>query len=824
VRLTDLIFNTQSVVRNITTFVRYPGDILFRQARRFAERQIENIEIPLSREDAKKKLATPVGSGARTTTIGKAAVPKAKKISAHKTKRQPIENPLEKSPFQEDDYLTGKRGRYRIRKLQDSFIAQQERGSRQEARISYVKHLYSARINKTNNVWIEEYRFSANESQMRKLKERVDRLEGVNLRSGGVQDFRIITPYDFFVDATYYNAGYLVSQEEPKNRISLREYLEKYEGMSRAELELLLNQVLQSLSFLHQQSIRFGDGTTQQGLIHGNLSLDTVWIEGASYTIGDRPQFKIYLKELSLWQDVFEIAKADHRFSDYAAASALSESASDQRQQDFRALSQIAASLLIDEPELDHCFVSRNVEKDLNQLEKWSLHSDTPLKKFIIALASSQFRTARLAISALRNLEPEEPEAIVAIADNNITAIASKNSWQYTLCFWLALLGVFGLAAWILRRNLPPQLINLSQTALQTGLAPTAINNKEIQDSLKALDKEVYTYRASVLWQDIIGRSRVSSNQNLPAELARTERDHSRNLQKFRLIQDNRTNWQEQLRQGEIAFMLQEWDPNLSSEFEQKLVAYDGIAVFVGATDPNKLNENSDRVTNLPKKLEGHITVNELTKAFARNNPFNNIPGRDIQFQAMLPRESQVQRTFQTLMAHQGIPIDLVSAEQLTTNSLLDRAFQNAQSYSDKEQVVIGFERISKVLGQCSVYPLKVKDDSGKAIQPLIQDTDKEVTPEIDLCHGKGSYWANEAAFQDRKNERLTNRDKPDYPFSYGLAIVYLKGNQQFQPNIQAAQAFYQVLTTDEGQCLLSEAGLVSIREVRKRKICQGGG
>lgn len=75
--------------------------------------------------------------------------------------------------------------------------------------------------------------------------------------------------------------------------------------MSTAQVKLVLDQVLQTLEFLHQQKFALPMGQVQTGLVHGNLNLNSlVVIKGKEPEFGTRDF--IYLCDLSLWEQLFE--------------------------------------------------------------------------------------------------------------------------------------------------------------------------------------------------------------------------------------------------------------------------------------------------------------------------------------------------------------------------------------------------------------------------------------------------------------------------------------------------------------------------------------
>ncbi len=119
---------------------------------------------------------------------------------------------------------------------------------------------------------------------------------------------------------------------------------------------------------------------------------------------------------------------------------------------------------------------------------------------------------------------------------------------------------------------------------------------------------------------------------------------------------------------------------------------------------------------------------------------------------------------------------------------MLDNMFKD---FDNDKTIEIGFGFLSKIFGQCSVYPLTVVE-GGREAHPLIQNDGKPIEPTIDLCNDKGSYSPNAKTFKSEQ-----------YPLTETLVIVYPKSNSL------AGKSFAALLTTDEAQYLLSEVGLV---------------
>jgi hypothetical protein len=122
--------------------------------------------------------------------------------------------------------------------------------------------------------------------------------------------------------------------------------------------------------------------------------------------------------------------------------------------------------------------------------------------------------------------------------------------------------------------------------------------------------------------------------------------------------------------------------------------------------------------------------------------------------------------------------------------------------FEEKDMGSIGFDSLSKVFGQCSVYPLGVRGDRSEGVQALVQDNDKPITPRSDLCDDKGSYWLNPEAFAQKNH----------YPLKYDLVVIYPKGGNSASPG----KKFVDLWRTEEGQKLFDKVGLIPLIALKK--------
>ncbi|MEM9869457.1 MAG: hypothetical protein AAF765_17300 [Bacteroidota bacterium] len=120
------------------------------------------------------------------------------------------------------------------------------------------------------------------------------------------------------------------------------------------------------------------------------------------------------------------------------------------------------------------------------------------------------------------------------------------------------------------------------------------------------------------------------------------------------------------------------------------------------------------------------------------------------------------------------------------------------KDFEDNQIGGIAFNTISKIVGQCSVYPLALQNKGKSPVQPLIMDNGKPINPSIDLCDRKGSYHPDVELFKSRK-----------YPLGYAIRVVYPRDNDRSI----IGEKFAEILKTEEGQRLLGEAGMVASSE-----------
>lgn len=289
---------------------------------------------------------------------------------------------------------------------------------------------------------------------------------------------------------------------------------------------------------------------------------------------------------------------------------------------------------------------------------------------------------------------------------------------------------------------------------------------------------------------------------------------------------------------GEIDFALMQLDSstaaqNIPQGFAADIVAYDGIVAVVPYSD-------ATRKHNIAQRLQGEISLQTLREIYTGQRtaldgqpvvpyfPFDptiNSQNGTVRFEqtnaaiapfttqlfaSLSPEERHLQEmSFQSLKEKradsvtQAIKADTTSSNNASfTNSLrydlfarMFRGFEEAVTTTpDNVPIAIGFEQLSAVFGQCSVYPLAISHEQ-QAVQPFLQSGGKlghqPLSVNTNLCDDKGGYWPNVEAFHSG-----------EYPLAYPLVVVYPQ-------NSATGKAIGQMLNTAEGQYLLSESGLV---------------
>ena len=429
---------------------------------------------------------------------------------------------------------------------------------------------------------------------------------------------------------------------------------------------------------------------------------------------------------------------------------------------------------------------------------------DARLNEFIHRLLGidQPFKTAfeaRKELLAPLSRELETPLYVTAEADNleENTQISSLFRLVVTIIFLSLLAGLL----WQIMLRLRQPLFQVKQLVFNSS-EPCCLAQIDGVPSASV----TYITEADGIWSYILNTvSLVSYKKTFVEEL--TIREPRLTAYTLNISNENII---EAIRLKRADFALTTFIKELPDDMEQVEVAYDGLVVFVAFSD-NK------RYQSVPNALNGKITLDQLREIYTTETLSNWSPpeGVNQNIKVYMPVDNrQAVKLFEELVfkgdppqEFKNLPEKLIRDGFQKINQQFNESYILGEILKDFEQdqtVGVGFGLLSRVFNQCAVYPLAL-GKKGEEVQPLVQQVGKQVEPiepTIDLCNDKGSYWPNVEAFKSAS-----------YPLIYRLVLVYPKD----ETRAIAGKKFAELLKTDEGQRLLSEAGLVSLRTLPKR-------
>jgi ABC-type phosphate transport system substrate-binding protein/serine/threonine protein kinase len=680
-------------------------------------------------------------------------------------------------PLLEKAELQGHRGRYRVGQLLGC------RG---------LGRLYDGvQVVDQQPVVIKEYVLPSrtfNKDEARQRGEAFLRLAGLSLADGSMRDFRLVVPWDAIVDQSadvVPERCYLITSGTLNQQPTLRQHLKTVGTMSDRQVYHVLHQVLQTLEYLHTQKFRVPSGQIQPGLAHGNLSLDTLLISPRLTTpplngnsanpiilSTHETEFFVHPCDLALWERLFDLPGAPP-----VQPSPV---------QDLIDLGYVAFYLLTGH---------------------WSAHPPDPqdeyhwkgvnpdFKAFLLQLmgVGIPFTSAIAARQALLKLQPTLLKPIVS----HLTIEPEEPSPRTRLPLWMwggaALVLLGGLIWWLIPR--PEPALSARQELLLCCI-----------DQVSGVPEGSFNYTAARdgIWSYALQQNGlIAQDHNLQDEL--TSRQPKLRLQ-FKPEATGEAAL-ERVQAEQADFAVTSLTDSLPHTLAQETVAYDGLAVFVAFS-------YARRQQGLPEALRGQITVEQLQKLYTGQiTNWRQLGGPNLPVKLYMPTdpeavqvfEQRVLRdadriaTFRSLQQQADSIQSLISSDPsgITPLETFTTLRQVIREFEQPEPVgAIAFGSLSKVFGQCSVYPLAVVGDRQPAVQPLIQANGTPITPNTDLCNAKGNYQPNPTLFATRQ-----------YPLSYPIAVVYPRDNSR----PPAGQKFADILRTEEGQRLLVKTGLVPL-------------
>ncbi|MEL7315776.1 MAG: hypothetical protein AAFN08_12570, partial [Cyanobacteria bacterium J06559_3] len=785
-RLPDFVNQIRRKFSEVTNLVKHPDQVIYRQGRRVALQKYEQLSLPgngekkvdaAAKENGRSHPAMTVLTRSRSaaaTQPRSIAAPVALAPTPPSASVDPAElAEPEGSRLQPGNVLTrGWVGRYVIGTcLQDD---------------GWMRLYEGIQENSSEPVWIYEYRlsetvFNGRDRQSRRtaFKQVIDR----NSRLGEGSDFRILKLRDVVTAAQ--QPCYLITQSLPGGHCLSECLASRGYPFAPEQVREFLRQVLQSLQYLQAYQVHWPQGSSQMGLPHGHLNLESVWIRFAeTRSPGQADTFFVYLSRLALWEHLF-----------YTGDPPLQEIA-----QTSQALGTIADDLS-DLGGMAFILLTGNSQQDPTDLQAWP---DDPqvrsLYPFICRLMGQgpeePFRSPDTAIVALKTLlstlvlpvEHEAPD----VAESEVAASPERRLgvWPWLLA-GLALLGS-GLLLWRLISGRTPILGHTCDESNECVLQLGSLANTGII---------AYQFEPGSYWADIFSRSLASpamraSSFLLEESLERRAKAPSSTLVRAATAPRDRAALLEQIQQGQVQAGFIRGRQALPEGVGATTVGYDGIAIFV-------IHSDAHRDRNIPKLLDGQITKEDLQKLFTQQTTVigeDELPiklylpqgyadsAKDAAATIQLFRElvfenpsDQAQFDAAQRQVMQSIrdldgPPDSIYAHMLDDFEI--QAANPDGETSAQPTIGIGFDRISRLKGQCSVYPLALTDD-GKTYPVFVGTEGTPIDLNTDLCGDKGTYWVNPKIFEapgNPLNERDLDRDDPDevpYPLGYTMAVAH---------------------------------------------------
>lgn len=669
--------------------------------------------------------------------------------------------------------LLGQRGRYRIEALSSI---------RGRGRVYQGRQVGNDRPISIREYLLPPRQFSASEIRLRQNSFR-DR-GGIALADGRPERFRVMQPDDTIPDQQEPRC-YLVDSSGIDRLPTLRTELRARSAWTAPQVWRFFNQILQTLESLHGQKFAVPAGQVRRGIIHGNLSLDSVlvdWPENPAFA-GD-PQFLVYVTDLLLWESLFDPPGQ--------------ESPRPTEADDLTAVGRLGYRLLTGEADDKHA-------GDPFKPENWpAVHPE--LKQFALRLLG--LRTPFVSAAAARRAIPSNWQLLetapIEVSETIAKSTRNPRWWRWLLA--ALLLGLLGgaLGWWIMRRQLAvastketPQLCCFDGSpGVPQGEFTYASDHHGTGD---------YVFRQKNLVFPALTVESALETSYPDVELSYTPALTDEAA--IAAVVNEEAEFAVSAIFGESPGALLPLPAHLRSS----PVAHDAIAVFVAFS-------YEQRSRGLPQALNGQLTFAQLRQIYTGQiTNWRQLGGPDLPLQLYVPTEPDIVAIFEQQVLQDPVTIaafrQLVESqtppsEPLTNvdNSTLTpvrvmRTFDilraTIKDFEESDMGSIGFGPLSRVFGQCAVYPLALKADSGQFVQAVIREQGGEaIDPSIDLCQDKGSY---------RRHDRVILNGQ--YPLAFPLEVIYPYDNSR--PPI--GRKVVEMLQAKDSQRQLERAGLVPI-------------
>lgn len=702
--------------------------------------------------------------------------------------------------------------------------------------------LYQCLKNDQYIVIIKEYLFPKkyfpNSADIQPRQETFVRVGNPKLADGILRDFRLILPQEAISDEAKERC-YLITNELGKLP-TLKSYLKTNNLMKEEQIIRLLDQVLQSLEFLHGQKFLFANGIVEKGIIHGNINSDSLLIKD------NKNNFFVYLSDFFLWENLFNPS--------FLATNQL------EVQDDLVKLGYVCLYALLGK-KINHPSQMPSPQRE----PKWQ-QIDLNVRTFIGKLISSQFKSATEARRSLKNLSLTQAKKL----DHKTKIKPEEKSRKKNLWWLLALALLLGLGGIVWRLLTRPSVKTVQKQPIVKYIA-NIINVPEGEYKFAITDKKFdyqfnrfveafvagnryYKYAVGTANYVFLGEGIIEEDQQFIGHIqAEIKQENFATTFAPIFVNDNEEAAQKIIDfQADFAIISDlknqaECDEKSINNNQLKIcpIVYDALVVFV----PFSTYEKS-----LHEALEGQISFEQLRDIYLGritkwNQLSENAPNIDIKpfipedpvavefFEQQIlennPRyleqfRARIGRGFSNNNIEQKDTITK-DQNQCNTINLMKKSFNNAVGFADENENNssdstpcetrekyggISFGILSKTFQnfpQCEIYPLALKTTENSAPIQLVKTKNNSALKDaLDDCN-KEQLYLDENLFWSQQQEET-------YPLIFTLAVMYpdlKKREDVFNNHYQMGEKFVKILKTEEAQCWLREAQLIPLQPLK---------
>jgi ABC-type phosphate transport system substrate-binding protein len=610
-------------------------------------------------------------------------------------------------------------------------------------------------IGKNHTVLIKEYLlpnrcFNTIETQQRRTA--FVQIIQPSLNHQKAREFRMVCPSEVIADPAS-DRIYLIFPSPVMAAPTLTQVIRETGAFSAKRIRLVLEQVLQTLHFLHSQTPE---------TVHGNLGLDSLFMSRHDY---------VYTGDLASWEQHF--SPMPMKKSSPA--------------RDLIDLGWVAFSLWTGEaipPDAD-------AMPNPREAQYWP-QEDPPLKDFLHRLLGldTPFESAAEARQTLLKLP--QPQRLTGFqVEFSPESEAKPKSHRYWLLGLLALPILGGLLWLLLPRSIAS---SAAETTKFKQLLPSFAH-------VNGIEPGQYPYTGEKLgtWNTILHKQPID-DRKMRELLTRPKLDIAATFT-YRGYTPQKSPLEEVLHSnGKANFAIASLTTQLPEGLVQETVAYDGLLVYIPAY----------KSQNLPDALQGKISLTQLKQIFTGQltnwrKLGSNFP--DLTIKPYRPLESEALQLFEQKVLNNDprLVARFRKIPQRTTLNTLRAIEAGDQQVHKTEAGTLSFALLTQTWDQCKVYPLALTQGN-EPVQPMQRETTdgtlKSISPSDNLCLGKKPLPDISAFYTAR------------YPLSMPVVVAYPLDNNL--PGHRSGPLFAKFLKTQDGQYLLQQAGVVPLQTIPK--------